>query len=276
MNFGGREGFIPAPEDTVFRRVCEFPDYPYLRKYPSRKRQFDGNDGEFFSTTIDALLLKNLRSVELLIRQGNREAGALAHFRLRRNAAGMALDDAVNDGKPDTGALEFVISVQSFRNRKQSVGMLHIESSTVVADHVDRFAFVVFSMDVYACILSSAGELESIREEIFEQLPQQQRIGPGIRKRAYLKRNLSRRFHFVTLTYQLVYQIADLHTLFCQRLMHQTRQAQQAIDESQLSLTAVEHIAEEFFLFHVQWPWLFLDEKFGKANDLGCGRAQIV
>jgi len=35
-----REGFIPAPGELVSKVLFELSEYPYLRKYLARKRQF--------------------------------------------------------------------------------------------------------------------------------------------------------------------------------------------------------------------------------------------
>jgi hypothetical protein len=37
VNFGGREGFIPAPGELVSKGLFELAEYPYLRKYLARK-----------------------------------------------------------------------------------------------------------------------------------------------------------------------------------------------------------------------------------------------
>jgi hypothetical protein len=34
-----REGFIPAPGELLSKGLFELAEYPYLRKYPSRKCQ---------------------------------------------------------------------------------------------------------------------------------------------------------------------------------------------------------------------------------------------
>ena len=37
LRIGGREGFIPAPGELVSKGLFELPEYPYLRKYLTKK-----------------------------------------------------------------------------------------------------------------------------------------------------------------------------------------------------------------------------------------------
>ncbi len=56
VKFGGREGFIPLPEVHELQRFSNIPEYPYLRKYPPKKRRLKRCDGSFFITTEDLQL----------------------------------------------------------------------------------------------------------------------------------------------------------------------------------------------------------------------------
>jgi hypothetical protein len=66
---GGREGSISTPGVLVSKGLFELPEYPYLRKYPTRKRQFSRSDERFlalFSIHCNSLQIETvLASAEL-------------------------------------------------------------------------------------------------------------------------------------------------------------------------------------------------------------------
>jgi hypothetical protein len=70
LRIGGREKFIPAPGELVSKGIFELPEYPYLRKYLAKKRQFAGPDGNFSNTRVVRSLL-----IAPLLRDGSRVRG---------------------------------------------------------------------------------------------------------------------------------------------------------------------------------------------------------
>jgi hypothetical protein len=53
LKIGGREGFIPAPKEHELKRLLNIREYPYLRKYLPRKRQFDLSNSDFFIMSLN-------------------------------------------------------------------------------------------------------------------------------------------------------------------------------------------------------------------------------
>ena len=56
----------------------------------------------------------------------------------------MSLNNALNNGQPNSGSFKFVSRVESLKDFKQLSGMLHIKSDTIVFDIIDM---VIFSCD---------------------------------------------------------------------------------------------------------------------------------
>ena len=69
--------------------------------------------------------------------------------------------------------------------------MAHIETSPVVADEIDSFPILLARPDFHDCDGHLAGELESIREQVHEDLFEQRTIGDAIGEGADLKLELA-------------------------------------------------------------------------------------
>src|SRR6185437_14665054 len=113
------------------------------------------------------------------------KGGAASGRALGPDAAAMTLKDALHDRKANTGALELLARMQSLEHPEQVVGVFHVEAGTVVADEVDplgrvcalcRCDVLYDRADRYTRIRNLARELESVREQVDENLLEQRRI----------------------------------------------------------------------------------------------------
>lgn len=62
----------------------------------------------------------------------------MVQFGFRPDPPSVAMDDALDRGQSDTGAIEFLDRVQSLERAKQLVRVLHLETGAIVA-HVENW-----------------------------------------------------------------------------------------------------------------------------------------
>ncbi len=82
----------------------------------------------------------------------------------------MAGDDAVNEGQPNSGPLEFLLGVQSLKNAKELAGIAHVEAYPVVRHKENGFAILLAGADLDPRRLPRPG--------IFKRILQ--KTGPGL------------------------------------------------------------------------------------------------
>ena len=66
------------------------------------------------------------------------EGRTFIHFRLGPHTPAMAVDDALDDGQPHTGAFELTEAVQALKDPKEFMGVLHIKADPIIAHIVDH------------------------------------------------------------------------------------------------------------------------------------------
>ena len=81
----------------------------------------------------------------------------------------MPVDNALNGGQSDSGALEFLRSMQTLEHAEKLVYMLHIEARTVISDkHLDLIVLSIGTANLDLCPSSHPCELDRIGNEVHE------------------------------------------------------------------------------------------------------------
>src|SRR5262249_53983716 len=92
------------------------------------------------------------------------------------DSAAVPIDDALDDGEPDTAALELARRVQPLKRREELVRILHVEAGAVVAHEADAAPFRRRRTELDFRTGHLRGELPCVAEEVLEQNAQQPRV----------------------------------------------------------------------------------------------------
>src|SRR5262245_39517414 len=98
---------------------------------------------------------------------------SLARLPLRPNASAVAVNDSLDDRQAKSGSLKLSDGVKPLKDTKQLVRIPHVEADTVVFNTKD----ILIVLRCAACLnrrrLPAARKLQRIREQIDEDLPEQ-------------------------------------------------------------------------------------------------------
>src|SRR5881394_4631177 len=97
--------------------------------------------------------------------ESEEERGAAVHFAVRPDAAAVPLDDALRQGQPHAGALEFVRPMEPLKHAEQLVGIAHVEPDAVIAHEVDDRLSLASRSDLDLRMGPAATELEGIADQ---------------------------------------------------------------------------------------------------------------
>src|SRR5581483_1112429 len=98
--------------------------------------------------------------------QGEKECRALIDVGFRPNASSVPMNNTLNDGQPDAGALVFFGAVQALENAEKFIGIFHVKADPVIPHVIDGRAVVVVAADLDERCLTTTGILQCIRNQI--------------------------------------------------------------------------------------------------------------
>src|SRR5215510_2923652 len=104
---------------------------------------------------------------------------ALVHDSLGPDASAMTVDDALHNSEAHACALILLGAVQSLKDAEELMSIAHVETYAIVFDEVDVLVAGVLTTHFNAGALTFTGELDSIREEVDQDLLQQGHVGPA-------------------------------------------------------------------------------------------------
>src|SRR2546427_1789924 len=107
---------------------------------------------------------------------------ALVHCGLGPDASTVAVDDALHNSEAHACALVFLGAVQPLKDAKERMSIAHVEAYTVIFDEVDVLVVSALATHLNAGDLTLIGELDSIREEVDQDLLQQGHVGTADRQ----------------------------------------------------------------------------------------------
>jgi hypothetical protein len=139
-----------------------------------RCRSRFGDGGKHYE--LDDLSLARIRQCKGKFRTG-------ANAGRRRDAAPMALDNALHDREPDACAAKLRTAVESVESFKKLVSVSHVKARAIVADAIRALAALFMSLDRYDRLDDQAAELDGIRQEVNKHLFEERRVREGIWKR---------------------------------------------------------------------------------------------
>jgi len=67
------------------------------------------------------------------------KSGSFIEFRLGPHPAAVAINDALRNCQTNTISLELVAAVETLKDAKELVGILHVEAGAVVLDEIYRY-----------------------------------------------------------------------------------------------------------------------------------------
>jgi hypothetical protein len=92
---------------------------------------------------------------------------ALVDLSFRPYSTAMTADDTMDICESDTCAFEILLPVQALKDPKEFIGILHVETNTVIADKDDCFDFIAsFATDLDLRDLSRTGEFQGVRDQV--------------------------------------------------------------------------------------------------------------
>src|SRR5262245_45806169 len=97
---------------------------------------------------------------------------ALVHCGLGPDAPTVAVDDALHNSEAHACALILLGAVQPLKDAEEPMSIAHVETYAVVFDEVDVLVVSALTTHFNAGDLTLPGELESIREEVDQDLLQ--------------------------------------------------------------------------------------------------------
>ncbi len=112
--------------------------------------------------------------------KAERKSGAFVHLGLHPDSAAVAMDDALRNGKPDAGALEFLGRVQTLENAEKLVGIGHVETAAVVVYRVDQLSLLPTTFHLDEGLLLFARVFEDVRKQVDENLLKQGDVADAI------------------------------------------------------------------------------------------------
>src|SRR6266404_5535604 len=104
-------------------------------------------------------------------------------FGLGQGSASVPGNDAVDIRQADTRALKSIRCVQALEYTKKLVGMLHVESSAIVADIKFQFVGKIFAPHTNFSVLAFAGIFDRIRQQVDPNLFEHCAIDKSLRQR---------------------------------------------------------------------------------------------
>src|SRR5581483_8375605 len=101
------------------------------------------------------------------------ECGSFADLRFSPDAASVAVNDALDEGEPDSGSLVLGLAVQSLKHAEELVRVPHVESDSVVPHVVNGLAVLLVRAHLDASSLASSAELDCVGEKVGVDLLQE-------------------------------------------------------------------------------------------------------
>src|SRR5206468_7185881 len=102
-------------------------------------------------------------------------------LRFGPDAAALAFDDLLADSQDDAGSRVFLLDVQALEDDEDPRGVLGIEADAVVADGEDPLVAFAPGRDMDEG-RGLAAELDRVADQILEDLPESNRVGPECRQ----------------------------------------------------------------------------------------------
>ena len=93
----------------------------------------------------------------------------------------MPVNNALHSGQADARPFEILLAMEALEDSKKFIGILGIETHTIVADKNRDGANGVDCADLYHSGLSAAGKFQRITKQIIENQFQQARVAVNLR-----------------------------------------------------------------------------------------------
>jgi hypothetical protein len=142
----------------------------------------------------------------------------------------MALNDPLNNRESNTTALKPRASVESLENAEKFFRIPHVETSSVVANKIDRLVALLASAYFYESLHLLPRELKSIREQIHEHLFEQSRVAATFTEVANAHLDLPIALLPAEFIDDFVNESRKINSLFGRRLASELGEIQQSFD----------------------------------------------
>jgi hypothetical protein len=113
--------------------------------------------------------------------KGKKERGAMIYCGFGPDFASVLANNSLNGGQANARALEIFLAMKSLEDSKKLIGILGIESHTIVADKNRGRAGRIARADLDYGGLAVAGKFESIAKQIVENQFEQTRVAVNFR-----------------------------------------------------------------------------------------------
>src|ERR1700733_4414250 len=166
--------------------------------------------------------------------------------------------------------------MQSLEDTEKLVGILHVESNTVVAHVVDDPVALTQRADIYSSRTAASGEFEGVRQEIGQYLLEKRSVSVAIGQLLDMHTHLRLALTLLQTRDDAQNDLAQRHAQTVQRFAAESREVQQIVDElvhpSRTGPDTFKQLSAR--LWHACFE--FTAEQFAKALDRTQRLAQIV
>src|SRR2546427_3247913 len=183
---------------------------------------------------------------------------ALVHCGLGPDTPPVAVDDALHNSEAHACALILLRAVQPLKDAEEPISITHVEAYAIVFDEVDGLAAKALTAHFNAGALTLTGELDSIREEVDQDLLQQGHVSTADRQVTNHDVQPPPRVCSAQVFEHLVYEVRQHDRLSVQRLAAQPCEGEQVNDELAHLLGTLTYQAQVALgLWYEVWRVLF-------------------